>query len=137
MSKTQTPTKSIIIYGIEIASTKMEARLPLGKVEKIRTHLLNMQSREQTNLRDLQSLIGLLNFACSVVVPGRAFLRRLIDLTCGVQNQDDLIDLTDETKSDNENGFHFWPRLMVNLCFCLKNGFHQIISHSIPLLHVL
>lgn len=107
MSKTQTPTKSIIIYGIEIDSTKMEARLPLGKVEKIRTHLLNMQSREQTNLRDLQSLIGLLNFACSVVVPGRAFLRRLIDLTCGVQNHDDLIDLTDETKSDIETWVSF------------------------------
>lgn len=107
MSKTQTPTKSIIIYGIEIDSTEMEARLPSGKVEKIRTHLLNMQTRNQTNLRDLQSLIGLLNFACSVVVPGRAFLRRLIDLTCGVQNQDDLIDLTDETKSDIETWVSF------------------------------
>lgn len=29
MSKTQTPTTSIIIYGIEIDSCKMEARLPV------------------------------------------------------------------------------------------------------------
>ena len=29
----------------------------------------------------IQSLTGLLNFACAVVIPGRAFLRRLIDLT--------------------------------------------------------
>lgn len=100
MSKTQTPTTSIIIYGIEIDSCKMEARLPVEKVDKVRTHLLDMQCKDKTNLRELQSLIGLLNFACSVVVPGRAFLRRLIDLTCGVENQQDMIDLSDETKAD-------------------------------------
>lgn len=33
---------------------------------------------KKIKLRDLQSLIGLLNFACYVVVPRRAFLRRLI-----------------------------------------------------------
>ena len=51
-------------------------------------------------MRKLQSLIGLLNFACSVVVPGRAFLRRLIDLTCGVSKPHELIELTEETKQD-------------------------------------
>ena len=33
-------------------------------------------------MREIQSIIGLLNFACEVVVPGRAFCRRLIDATC-------------------------------------------------------
>lgn len=36
-------------------------------------------------------------FSCC---PGRAFLRRLIDLTCGVKNQQDVTDLLDETKAD-------------------------------------
>ena len=36
-------------------------------------------------LKELQSLIGLLNFTCTVVAPGRAFLCRLIDLTKGIQ----------------------------------------------------
>ena len=35
-------------------------------------------------LRILQSIIGLLNFSCRVVVPGWAFLRRLIALTKGL-----------------------------------------------------
>ena len=34
---------------------------------------------KKISLRQLQSLIGLLNFACQVVAPGRAFCRRLID----------------------------------------------------------
>lgn len=103
MSKIQTATTSIIIYGIEIDSCKMEARLPVEKVDKVRKHLLD---KDKTNLRELQSLIGL-NFACSVVVPGRAFLRRLIDLTCGVENQQDMIDLSDETKADIDTWISF------------------------------
>lgn len=59
-----------------------------------------MQCKDKTNLRELQSLIGLLNFACSVNVPGRAILRRLIYLNCVVENQQDMIDLSDETKAD-------------------------------------
>ena len=62
----------------------MEARLPDDKLEKARSLLLAFQSKQKVTLKELQSLIGVLNFACSVVVPGRAFLRRLIDLTMGV-----------------------------------------------------
>lgn len=51
-------------------------------------------------LRKLQSLIGLLNFACLVVCSGRAFLRRLIDLTKKVANPFYLIRLTCEHRAD-------------------------------------
>ena len=35
-------------------------------------------------LKQLQSLIGSLSFVCKAISPGRPFIRRLIDLTCGV-----------------------------------------------------
>ena len=35
--------------------------------------------------RGMESLIGYLNFTCSVVLPGRAFLRRLISSIIGVK----------------------------------------------------
>ena len=44
-----------------------------------------MIGKSKFTLRDLQSLVGLLNFATAVVLPGRAFLRRLFDLTRGIQ----------------------------------------------------
>lgn len=53
MSKTQPPTTKITIYGIEIDSVEMEARLPPDKVEKVRKNLRKMGNKIQTNLRDL------------------------------------------------------------------------------------
>ncbi len=49
---------------------------------------------QEMTLKDIQSLIGLLNLSCSVVVPGRAFLRRLIDLTHGIRLPHHLIKLS-------------------------------------------
>src|SRR5690606_7562292 len=43
-------------------------------------------SREEASLKELQSLAGLLNFACCVIRPGRFFLRRIIDHTRHVQS---------------------------------------------------
>lgn len=48
----------------------------------------------------MQSLTSLLNFACSVIVPGRAFLRKLIDLTMGFQSQHYPIRLSIDVKED-------------------------------------
>ena len=42
-------------------------------------------------LKELQSLIGLLNYVCLVVVPGRTFLRRIIILTCRLSNPSHFI----------------------------------------------
>ncbi|KAL5021808.1 hypothetical protein ScPMuIL_000963 [Solemya velum] len=53
----------------------MEARLPVEKVVKVRNLLSSIKKRKKVTLRELQSLLGLLNFCCQVVVPGRAFLR--------------------------------------------------------------
>lgn len=82
--KTTLPATEIIIYGIEVDSEKMECRLPQDKIVKIRSALQELVHCKKVTLQKLQSLIGLLNFACCVICPGRAFLRRLIDLTCGV-----------------------------------------------------
>lgn len=98
--KTCLPTTNIIIYGIEVDSIAMECRLPNDKVLKIQTHLANMSHRKKVTLHDLQSLIGLLNFACVVIAPGRAFLRRLIDLTVKVTNPRHFIRLTCEARAD-------------------------------------
>lgn len=63
----------------------MMSPLPPDKLEKCRTLVYQFSRRKKVTLQELQSLIGVLNFACLVVVPGRAFLRRLIDLTIGVK----------------------------------------------------
>ena len=51
-------------------------------------------------LKDMQSLIDVLNFACSVIQPGRAFLRRMINLAVKVSEHSQYLYFTEETKAD-------------------------------------
>ena len=78
----------------------MEIRLPLDKLGKLKDQLNHFKFKKKATLRELQSLIGLLNFACSVVPPGRAFLRRLIDLTIGLSKPHHHRRLNKEARSD-------------------------------------
>ena len=107
MEKTFGPVTRIIIYGIEVDSVDMVSRLPLDKLEKCRRLVRQCKNRKKVTLRDLQSLIGVLNFACLVVVPGRAFLRRLIDLTIGIMKPHYLIRFNKEVRADLAMWLHF------------------------------
>ncbi|MES9881299.1 MAG: reverse transcriptase domain-containing protein [Sedimenticola sp.] len=99
-SKTVNPTTTITVYGYEVDTTRMEVRLPSDKVEKIKQALANFRTKNKATLQEIQSLIGLLNFACSVVVPGRAFLRRLIQLTIGLKKNHHHTRLNNEARAD-------------------------------------
>lgn len=98
--KTEYPSTKIIIYGIEIDSVAMESCLPTEKLQKIREKLNDVVRRKKVTLKTLQSLIGLLNFACCFICPGRAFLLRLIDLTCGVRCPNLYVRLNSEARAD-------------------------------------
>jgi hypothetical protein len=62
--KTVQSTTVITIYGIEVDSCNMECRLPQEKINKVNKALVSSKHRKKLKLRELQSLIGLLNFAC-------------------------------------------------------------------------
>ena len=72
--KTCGPVTTLYFVGIELDTVLKEARLPQDKLDKCVTTILEFQHRKNITLRKLLSLIGLLNFACSVVQPGRALL---------------------------------------------------------------
>ena len=76
----------------------MEARHPDDKLQKCKTQFLAMRKCHKTTLKELQSLIGLLNFTCSVVLPGWAFLLRLIDLTKDVPLPHHRIRITEASR---------------------------------------
>ncbi|XP_045188169.2 uncharacterized protein LOC123546048 [Mercenaria mercenaria] len=105
--KTVTATTVITFMGLELDSNKMEARLPKDKLVKLYNLLVSYKSRRKIKLRDLQSLLGLLNFCCKVVLPGRAFLRRLIDLTKGVCKPHHRITISKEGRRDLEAWYYF------------------------------
>lgn len=98
--KTEGPSTVLCFLGIELDTDMFQARLPPDKIDKILLQLHAYKNRKKITLKELQSLIGLLNFACTVVVPGRAFLRRLIDLTTGVKKSRHKIRLNKEARAD-------------------------------------
>ena len=81
--KTVGPTHVLTFEGMELYCLLHEARLPKEKVLKCYRTLKDFLSRKKVSPRDLQSLFSLLNFGCSVIVPGRVFIRRLINLILG------------------------------------------------------
>ena len=84
--KTFGPATTLSFAGIELDTVSFEARLPLDKINRCLSLISDFLTRKKVTLKEIQSLTGMLNFACSVVVPGRAFLRRLIDLTVGIHS---------------------------------------------------
>ena len=83
--KTYAPNQVLEFLGISLDSVRMIAYLPPVKLGQARSLLENWQKRSSCKLKELQSLIGVLQFACRVIAPGRTFLRRMIALTCGVK----------------------------------------------------
>jgi hypothetical protein len=80
------------------------------KLRKCTDFITAFRQRKKITLRELQSLIGLLNFACSVIIPGRAFLRRFIDLTHGICLSHHFIKLNRESKED----LNVWLTFLAN-----------------------
>lgn len=99
-SKTELPSTVMTFMGLVLDSDLMEARLPQDKLDKLRDLLQVHSTKRKITLKELQSLLGFLNFCCSVVRPGRAFLRRLINLTVGVSSRHHRITLSRESRKD-------------------------------------
>ena len=99
-SKTTHPATCVTVHGIEVDTIMMQARLPHDKLDNAVALLRSFSRRKKVTLRQLQSLIGVLSFACKVIVPGRPFLRRLINLTMGVNKTNFHIRLNNEARLD-------------------------------------
>ena len=98
--KTVLPTNILVFLGILLDSIDMIAQLPEDKLVNYKAEIIKMAQAPKTTLKELRSLLGKLQFATSVVVPGRPFLRRLYDLTKGVTKPCHHIRLTKGTKND-------------------------------------
>ena len=98
--KTEGPASSLTFAGIELDTIARTARLPAEKLEKAIALVKRALDKPKLTLHEIQSVIGFLNFTCKVVVPGRAFLRRLVNLTIGVRCAWHKIRITSQAKLD-------------------------------------
>ena len=119
VGKTEGPAQVLVFMGFELDSVKQEVRLPLDKLLRLRLGFLEWGERTRCTLQELQSLIGLLNWVCTIIPAGRAFLQRMIALTRGVRQARHHIRLTAGFRKDlavwrifveNWNGKSFFIR---------------------------
>ena len=103
---TEGPDQKLAFLGITLDVTLSLAILPDDKLSRCRRLLREAMTRKTMTLKELQSLLGHLNFACRVVVPGRAFLRRVYALTQKVQKHYHHVKITKEVRADFETWYH-------------------------------
>lgn len=98
--KTVQPTTKLIFLGIELDTVQQQSRIPQDKISKCLQVIDDFLSRKKVQLKEAQSLIGLLNFICRVIPMGRPFIRRLIDSTKGVTKASHRLRVNSTVKKD-------------------------------------
>ena len=78
--KFEGPSHYLTFLGTELATLAGRLWLPGDKLSRLKDTLAEWSAQQSCQCRKLQSLIGTLQHACQFVKPGRAFLRRMIDL---------------------------------------------------------
>ncbi|XP_052220819.1 uncharacterized protein LOC127837617 isoform X1 [Dreissena polymorpha] len=98
--KTDGPTTILTFLGLILDTNKMEIRIPKPKLQQVREKIEALVSKQKATLKEIQSLIGSLNFCCRAIPLGRPFCRRLIDKTCGLTKPHHHCRLTKEIRKD-------------------------------------
>ena len=98
--KTVGPSQILPFAGIQLNTVEMFASLPDDKVTKF-IGLIDLLLQSKTvRKRVVESLCGMLNFACCIVLPGRAFSRRLYDIVIGIPQPYYHVKMTKSVKQD-------------------------------------
>ena len=105
--KTMGPEQTLPFVGIQLDTNKMSASLPTDKVEKFQQVIDQFISSKSVTLKQTQSLSGMLNFACGVIAPARAFSRRLYDLGIGLAKPYHKVRVNNQVKKDLTVWKHF------------------------------
>lgn len=104
------PDTRVPYLGLILDTMTLTVSIPTEKVNEALRILPKWCSRRTCTLRELQSLNGKLNFYSKVIVPGRMFTRRLIDLTRTVSRPNHHVTLTREAKED----IQWWCEMLLS-----------------------
>lgn len=98
--KTMGPSTVMEYLGIILDSELMQARLPAEKVVRITDLLGSFIARKTCTKRELLQLLGHLNFASRVIIPGRSFVSYLLSLASSVKEYHHHVHLSTSCRED-------------------------------------
>ena len=108
--KTVGPAQVLEFAGIRLDTVDMAASLPPDKISKFLGYLNSMLASKSVQLKEIQGLAGMLNFACGVIAPARAFSRRLYNLSIGLSRPYHHRKITNQVKQD----LKVWKNFMMS-----------------------
>ncbi|KAJ8298123.1 hypothetical protein KUTeg_024654 [Tegillarca granosa] len=82
------------------AKLLVDVRIPSDKLCRLKDMLNELIMKNKTTLKDLQSLVGLLNFCTRALPPARAFNRRFYDAMSGLSKPFHRIRINKDMKED-------------------------------------
>ena len=146
--KTEGPAPLLIFLGIVIDTRTFELRLPEIKLAHLQGLLHSWVTRRHCRKQELESLLGHLSHAATVVRHGRTFLRQLFSLLPRARSNHHFIHLTAGARADllwwkiflqDWNGWSFFPQATPSIevtsdasgsfgcgAFALNHGWFQL-----------
>ncbi|KAJ8307155.1 hypothetical protein KUTeg_015239 [Tegillarca granosa] len=98
--KTIGPTPVLVFLGLEINTIEMNVKIPFEKLNTLKQLLLCLLNKKKTTLKELQSVVSLLNFCTRAIPPARAFNRRFYDAMVGLSKPFHRIRINLQMKED-------------------------------------
>ncbi len=99
-SKVVPPSKVVTFLGIVVDTQRRCLSVPEDKLKDLLSLLQSFQDMTVSTKRDVEKLVGKLNFAARVVRGGRTFLRRMIDIVNSVESHDATVYLNQCFRDD-------------------------------------
>ena len=109
ISKAITPSTCMLFLGILIDTILMRLQIDPQRMQEIRNELRKWLGVETTSLKQLQSLVGKLNFCATVVRAGRLFFSRILNFMRGMPSTGKVV-IPQEVKQDIRWWVLFMPQ---------------------------
>jgi hypothetical protein len=99
-AKVYGPSEVLSFLGVVINTKLCTLSLDDSKLAKLKCKLQAFYVKKRANKRQLQSLAGLLNWACQAIRGGRYFLRRILDSVNSLKQRSHKCILSNEFRKD-------------------------------------
>ena len=100
LEKVEGPVTTLKFLGIIIDTVRMEARLLIDILDRLRSLVVEWLPKTKATKREILSLVGLLQHAAKVVHPGRIFVKYMYNVAAKVCELDYYVCLNRDFKSD-------------------------------------
>lgn len=119
-SKSVNATRRMVFLGILFDSTSMTMEVTSDRLADIVSELNQWRDRRKATKKQIQSLIGKLNFVAKCCKPGRVFMSRMLSALKGLQRNNHHIYLNAEFRKDILWWYQFLPHFSsISVIKCL------------------